>query len=198
MRVDVTAGTLRNHVNADRVYRRQACVCVEDGAALPVPRDGLVVGVDMGVKTLATCSDGTVYANPRAAATQRRKVRRYNKALARSLRVHGRHKASKRRQRTRHKLAAAHYKAACLRSDAQHKASTEIVRRAASDAGMSGFTFKLKYKCEASGVRFMQAGRWFPSTKLCFGCGQVQAMPLNVHTYWCDCGLVWNHSKSVT
>ena len=188
-----------------------ACVCMEDGAEAPVPKDGLVVGVDMGVKTLATCSDGMVYANPRAEATQRRKVRRYNKALARSLRIHGRHKGSNRRRRTRHKLAAAHYKAACLRSDAQHKASTEIVRRAAcvvvedlnvrgmvkngrlaravSDAGMSGFVGKLSYKCEAAGVRLVQADRWFPSTKLCSGCGQVQAMPLNVRTYSCDCGM---------
>ena len=108
-----------------------ACVCVEDGREAPKAKNGRVIGVDMGVKTLATCSDGTVYANPRAEAAQRRKIRRYNKALSRSLRLHGRHKASKRRQRTRHKLAGAHYKAACLRSDAQHKASTEIVRRAA-------------------------------------------------------------------
>ena len=109
-------------------------------------------------------------------------------------------------------MAAAHYRAACLRSDAQHKASTEIVRRAAcvvmedlnvggmvknrrsaravSDAGMSGFIRKLKYKCGAAGVRFVQAGRWFPSTKPCCSCGRVQAMPLNVRTYWCDCGMV--------
>ena len=61
-----------------------ACVCVEDGTQAPAPRDGLVVDVDMGVKTLATCSDGTVYANPLAEAAQRRKIRRYKKALARS------------------------------------------------------------------------------------------------------------------
>ena len=82
-----------------------------------------------------------------------------------------------------------------MRSDAQHKASTEIVRRAAcvvmedlnvggmvknrrlaravSDAGMSGFIRKLKYKCGAADVRFVQAGRWFPSTKLCCSCGRV-------------------------
>ena len=189
-----------------------ACVCVEDGREAPEAKDGRVVGVDMGVKTLATCSDGTMYANPRAEAAQRRKIRRYNKALSRSLRLHGRHKASKRRQRTRHKLAGAHYKAACLRSDAQHKASTEIVRRAAcvvvedlnvggmlknrrlaravSDAGMSGFVSKLAYKCAAHGVRLVRADRWFASTKLCCGCGRVQAMPLNVRTYSCDCGMV--------
>lgn len=189
-----------------------ACVCMEDGAAVPEATDGRVVGVDMGVKALATCSDATVYANPRAEAAQRRKIRRYNKALARSRRLHGRHQASKRRQRTRHKLASAHYKAACLRSDAQHKASTEIVRRGAcvvvedlnvrgmvknrrlaravSDAGMSGFISKLSYKCKAAGVRLVQADRWFPSTKLCSGCGRVQAIPLNVRTYSCDCGLV--------
>lgn len=189
-----------------------ACICVEDGREAPEAKDGRVVGVDLGVKTLATCSDGTVYANPRAEAAQRRKIRRYNKALSRSLRIHGRHKASKRRQRTRHKLAGAHYKAACLRSDAQHKASTEIVRRAAcvvvedlnvkgmvknrrlaravSDAGMSGFVSKLAYKCAAHGVRLVQADRWFASTKLCCRCGQVQAMPLNVRTYSCDCGMV--------
>ena len=113
------------------------------------------------------------HTSPRAEAAQRRKVRRYSKALARSLRLHGRHQAAKRRQRTRHKLAAAHYRAACLRSDAQHKASTEIVRRGAcvvaedlnvrgmvknrrlaravSDAGMSGFISKLKYKRENAG-----------------------------------------------
>lgn len=61
--------------------------------------------------------------------------------------------------------------------------------RAVSDAGMSGFTFKLKYKCEAAGVCLVQADRWFPSTQLCCGCGQVQAMPLNVRPYWCDCGV---------
>ena len=82
-----------------------ACICVEDGREAPEAKDGRVVGVDLGVKTLATCSDGTVYANPRAEAAQRRKIRRYNKALSRSLRIHGRHRASKRRQRTRHKLA---------------------------------------------------------------------------------------------
>ena len=102
--------------------------------------------------------------------------------------------------------------AACLRSDAQHKASTEIVRRAAcvvvedlnvggmvknrrlsravSDAGMSGFVSKLRYKCAAHGVRLVQADRWFASTKLCCSCGRVQAMPLTVRTYSCDCGMV--------
>jgi len=195
-----------------------ACVCIEDGAAATEAKDGRVVGVDMGVTTLATCSDGVVYANPRAEATQRRKIRRYNKALARSLRLHGRHQGSKRRQRTRHKLAAAHYKAACLRGDAQHKASTEVVRRAAcvvtedlnvrgmvknrrlaravSDAGMGGFISKLRYKCEAAGVRFIQADRWFASTKLCCGCGRVQVMPLNVRTYSCDCGVLLDRDLS--
>ena len=98
-----------------------------------------------------------------------------------------------------------------MRSDAQHKASTEIVRRgvcvvvedlnvggmvtkrrlarAVSDAGMSGFVSKLRYKCEAHGVRLVQADRWFASTELCCGCGRVQAMPLNVRTYSCDCGI---------
>ena len=62
--------------------------------------------------------------------------------------------------------------------------------RAVSDAGMNGFISKLKYKCAAHGVRFVRADRWFASTKLCCGCGRVQAMPLNVRTYSCDCGMV--------
>ena len=66
-----------------------ACICVEDAREAPEAKDGRVIGVDLGVKTLATCSDGTVYANPRAEAAQRRKIRRYNKALSRSLRLHG-------------------------------------------------------------------------------------------------------------
>ena len=63
--------------------------------------------------------------------------------------------------------------------------------RAVSDAAMSSFISKLRYKCEVSGVRLVQADRWFPSTKLCSGCGQVrEQVPLNVRTYSCDCGLV--------
>ena len=62
--------------------------------------------------------------------------------------------------------------------------------RAVSDAGMSGFISKLRYKCAAHGVRLVQANRWFASTKLCCNCGRVQAMPLNVRTYSCNCGMM--------
>ena len=43
-----------------------ACFCVEDGAELPPVKDGPTIGVDVGVGTMAVCSDGTTVENPKA------------------------------------------------------------------------------------------------------------------------------------
>ena len=42
--------------------------CIEDGQPLPPVKDGPTTGVDVGVGTMAVCSDGTVMENPKALA----------------------------------------------------------------------------------------------------------------------------------
>ncbi|MCG2796850.1 MAG: transposase, partial [Actinomycetia bacterium] len=89
---------------------------------------GPSAGVDLGVKTLAECSHGndnhTHYQNPKALMRGAKKLRRLQKKLARQ------EKGSNRREETRKRIARQHYRISCVRSDAVHKATSEIVAKA--------------------------------------------------------------------
>ncbi|HEU5384011.1 MAG TPA: transposase, partial [Ktedonobacteraceae bacterium] len=82
------------------------------------------IGIDLGVKALATCSDGTVYENPKA-------LRSSLKRLQRCSRQHSRkHKGSKNRAKAKRKLARLHARIAHIRQDALHQATTALVTKA--------------------------------------------------------------------
>ena len=53
-----------------------ACFCVEDGQQAPPVKNGPTVGVDVGVGTMATCSDGTKIENPKALSSALKELRR--------------------------------------------------------------------------------------------------------------------------
>jgi len=65
-----------------------------------------------------------------------------------------------------------------------------LARRIA-DAGFGEVRRQLTYKTGWYGSRLVVADRWFPSSKICSGCGAVKAkLPLHVRAYRCDtCGL---------
>ena len=170
-----------------------ACFCVEDGQAPPLVKDGPTIGVDVGVGTLAVCSNGLQVENPRALNTAVRRLRQVDKALARSRNVHGKSNHSNRRERLYAKRRRIHARIVQVRNDNHHKATTAIAKcagrvvvetlnvsgmirnrrlaRAIADAGMSGFLTKLEYKCAWYGVEYVKADRWFASSKLCSHCG---------------------------
>lgn len=50
------------------------------------------------------------------------------------------------------------------------------------------FLRQMRYKCEWSGIEFIQADRFFPSSKTCSGCGTIKKnLSLRDRTYICDC-----------
>ena len=61
-----------------------AAFAIEDGQAVPPLKPGPTIGVDVGVGTLAVCSDGTTVENPKVLAAAARRLRRLDKAIARS------------------------------------------------------------------------------------------------------------------
>ena len=65
-----------------------AAFAIEDGQTVPPLKPGPAIGVDVGVGTLAVCSDGTTVENPKALAAASRRLRRLDKAVARSRNVH--------------------------------------------------------------------------------------------------------------
>lgn len=209
---DVTA-----HVSGARVLRMTvsrragrwyAALTVErDDKPVTKPPRGGAVGVDLGVKTLATLSDGTVIENPRCLAASERRLKRAQKALSRKA------MGSKRRAKARAKVARIHAHVANQRLDAIHKATTWLastfshisiedlnaagmvknhhLAKAVSDASFAEFRRQLEYKTTRTGAALHVIDRWYPSSKTCSKCGRVKAkLPLSERVYRCDgCGL---------
>ena len=170
-----------------------ACFCIEDGQQAPPVKPGPTIGVDVGVGTMAVCSDGTKVENPKALASGLKRLRRLDKAIARSRNIHGKSTHSNRRERLYCKRRNLHARVVNVRSDRHHKATTAIAKsggrvvvetlnvsgmmrnrrlaRAIADAGMSGFLSKLEYKCAWYGAEYVKADRWYASSTLCAHCG---------------------------
>ena len=193
------------------VSRRAGCwyasLTVErEPVAKPAPKGG-VVGVDLGVKNLATLSDGTVIPNPRALGARLKTLRKAQQALSRKV------KGSVRREKARERVARLHARVADVRADAINKATTMIAEaysvvcvedlnvagmvknhhlaRSVSDAALGEFRRQLEYKTARTGAALRVVDRWFPSSKTCSNCGIVKAkLSLSERTYRCDsCGL---------
>ena len=170
-----------------------ACFCVEDGQPAPPVKDGPTIGVDVGVGTMAVCSDGVTVENPKALPAGLVRLRRLDKAIARSRNAHGKSNHSNRREGLYDKRRRLHARIVNVRNDNHHKATTAIAKsggrvvvetlnvsgmmrnrrlaRAIADAGMSGFRSKLEYKCAWYGAEYVKADRWYASSKLCAHCG---------------------------
>lgn len=178
----------------------------EDKPVTRAPKGG-AVGIDLGVKTLATLSDGTVIENPRCLAASERRLKRAQKALSRKT------MGSNRRAKARVKVARINARVANVRADAMHKATTWLAEtysdisiedlnvagmarnhrlaKAVSDAAFGEFRRQLEYKTARTGATLHVINRWYPSSKTCSTCGAVKAkLSLSERVYRCDaCGL---------
>ena len=192
-----------------RAGRWYAALTVErDDKPVTKPPRGGAVGIDLGVKTLATLSDGTVIENPRCLAASERRLKMAQKALSRKV------KGSRRRAKARAKVARIHAHVANQRLDAIHKATTWLAEtyseisiedlnvagmvknyhlaKAVSDAAFAEFRRQLEYKTARTGAVLRVIDRWYPSSKTCSACGAVKVkLSLAERVYKCDgCGLV--------
>jgi len=151
--------------------------------------DHPVVGVDLGVKTLATVSDGTTFENPKALQSKLRKLQRLQRSLSRKDR------GSNKRRKTRERVAKLHWQIANVRMNALHQVTTHLARtkrvvviedlnvsgmmrngylaRAISDVGMYEFRRLLEYKGEWYDCDVVVADRYFSSSKTCSECGWI-------------------------
>jgi putative transposase len=176
----------------------------------PAPRGsptGEVVGIDVGIKTLATCSDGETFANPKALTAKTKQLRRWQRRLSRRV------KGGKNRAKARAKIARLHKKIADVRQDAHNKAARAIVdqhpsvivienlntkgmfknrklAKALSDAALGNFGRTLTYMAEEIGIKVVKAGRFFASSKTCACCGwKREDLTLSDRIFICgDCG----------
>ena len=165
------------------------------------------MGIDVGINTLATCSNGDTYDNPRPLRRYERKLARANRALSRKI------KGSQNWHKAKAVLSGVHYRIACIREDAHHQASIRIVRKASaigietlnisgllknrklakalSDSALSRFLRMLKYKADRRGIPITEADQFFASSKMCSNCGHKKKdLVLSDRRYHCsECGL---------
>jgi len=173
---------------------------------LPPADNQGAVGVDLGIKALATLSTGETFQGPKALRRLLVRLRRLSRALSRKA------KGSCNRARAKLKLARLHARIANIRGDSLHKLSTSIARRfhiigiedlnvkgmlgnrhlarAISDMGYYELRRQLEYKAAWRGAQVVLVDRWYPSSKLCSGCGyRLDELGLDVRHWTCPgCG----------
>lgn len=180
---------------------------------LPPSENQDAVGVDLGIKTLATLSTGEKFLGPKAMNTLLKRLRRLSRALARKV------IGSRNRTKARLKLARLYAKIANVRRNSLHQLSTSITRRfytigiedlcvkgmlangrlarAIADMGFRELRRQLEYKAAWRGGHLVLADRWFPSSKLCSCCGhRLETLDLFTRKWSCSiCGT--SHDRDV-
>ena len=171
------------------------------------------IGLDAGISSLLTTSDGEKIANPRHFKRHRKKLKRAQKTLSRKK------KGANNRHKARVKVALAHGKIADSRLDFLHKLTTQLVREnqtivvedlavknmvknhklalSISDAAWGELVRQLEYKCMWYGRTLVKVDRWFPSSKRCGNCGYiVESLPLDEREWDCPkCGA--HHDRDI-
>jgi putative transposase len=191
------------------VFRRDGRgwhVCLQIAVAEAQKRSvASAVGVDLGLKVFAFCSDNVVIPNPRIAQRAEKELRRRQRALARCKR------ASNRRLKVRVQVASLHRKIPDTRNTWLHQKSAELVKRvdliavedlkvsnmvrhptlarSISDASWSRFVSMLDYKAAKAGGHLIRVDPRNTSQK-CSGCDALVPKLLAVRTHACPtCGL---------
>ncbi len=173
------------------------------------------IGIDVGIKSLAVCSDGAVYRNINKAAKVG-KLKKRKRRLQRGVsRKHLKNKKGVRYCKTRNlikserKLLKVNRRLTNIRHSYLHSVTSEIVNRkpkfvVLEDLNVTGmmknkhlakavqeqcfheFYQQMQYKCRWNNITFITADRYYPSSKLCSCCGAVKKdLKLSERVYHC-------------
>ncbi len=193
-------------VKLDPSGRWFVSLLVDDYTIETLPPTEKKVGIDAGVSSLITTSDGEKIANPKHFKRLYHKLSVAQKELSRKT------KGSSNQHKARLKVAKIHSLIKDARTDFLHKLTTGLVRansliaiedlavrnmvrnhklaRSISDAAWGEMFRQLEYKCEWYGRKLVKIDRFFPSSKRCHHCGfVVEKLPLDIRSWDCpSCG----------
>lgn len=185
-------------------------ILVETNEIIPKKKpccENQAVGIDLGIKTFATISDGSTIENPRNFKKSLEKLKKLQREVSRKT------NGSNNRAKAVKKLALLHEKVANRRNDFLHKVTHALVHtydticletlssknmmknhhlaHALSDIAIGNFNSMIDYKGEWYGTNILRIGRFEPSSKMC-SCGFVhKELKLSDRMWTCpQCGSV--------
>lgn len=170
--------------------------------------ENTIIGVDLGIKSLAVCSDGEIFESSRKLKHKEEQLKRLQRKFSRQ------QKGSNSRNKTKERIAKVHFNISNHRKDILHKTTSCLVKtksnktiviedlnvkgmlknhklaKAISNIGFYEFRRQLRYKCAWYGKELIVADRFYASSKLCSCCGNKKDdLTLNDRIYYCDnCG----------
>jgi len=183
-------------------------ILVDNQAEVPDKKPILeqtAVGIDMGIKTFATLSDGTSFENIKPLRSNLKRLRVEQRTLSRR-RKKGEKTQSNNYYKQKLIVAKLHERISNQRSDYLHKISTSIIKRydtvvledlnikgmmanrplalSIGEVGWNQFELMLKYKAEWYGKNLLYIGRFEPSSKTCSNCGTINKELKLQHREW--------------
>lgn len=182
---------------------------VESGYGMKQPTTNSLIGIDLGIKTLVTTSDGQSIGKSDRLSKQLGKLAKLQQKMAKQK------KGSNRRAKNKQKISKLHFYVTQQRKALLHSVSDyltsqyEIIcmedlnikdmlengnkglSRMISDVGMYELRRQLEYKSFLRGGKVLFVDQYFPSSKMCNVCGNIKEdLKLSDRTYNCDCGSV--------
>lgn len=176
------------------------------------------IGIDVGIKDLAVCSDGYTYKNINK-THKVRKIEKRQRRLQRSVsRRYEKNKKGERYCKTRNlikrqkELLKVTKRLTNIRRNHLHQTTSDIIKRkpsficiedlnvrgmmknrhlskAVQQQGFYELKRQIEYKAEWNHIPVIIADRFFPSSKLCSCCGNVKTdLKLSDRIYKCECG----------
>ena len=172
------------------------------------PKRDTTVGIDLGIKSLAVCSDGRTFANPKNLQRSLDRLKLLQKRLSRK------QKGSANCNKARIRVARLQEHIANSRKDSLHKITHALTHdsqvrticmedlnvkgmqrnhhlaQAVGDASFGTFLTLLEYKCSWYGVNLIKIDRFAPSSKTCGKCGYIyKGLKLSERSWTCpECG----------
>lgn len=178
------------------------------------------IGIDLGIKDLAICSNKKVYKNinkTKKVKQLKKKLKRKQKQVSRKYQMN---KEGRRYLKTANilklekQIRLLHRKMSNIRNNHLHQVTNDIVKtkpyqinieslnvkgmmknrhlsKAIAEQGLYTFTKYLEYKCEWYGIKLVKIDRWYPSSKTCNSCGAIKSnLKLSDRVFKCECGYI--------
>ncbi|MFF3024516.1 RNA-guided endonuclease InsQ/TnpB family protein [Gottfriedia sp. NPDC057948] len=178
----------------------------------------LSLGIDVGIKELAVCSNGTKKKNINKTSTIRSAEKRLRRLQRQVSRKYEMNKEGNRFVKTSNiikiekKIQHLHRRLTNIRLNHLHQSTSEIVKtkpyrivmetlnikgmmknkhlsKAIAKQCLCKFKRQIQYKCEKYGIEFVEADKWYPSSKTCSSCGNLKKnLKLSDRIFKCECG----------